>query len=81
MTEAYSASDLGRAVRSLRLARKWTQADLSEWCGVNRQTIISLERGGPVSMDIAMRALALLGAKVVLVPKGARIHEEPAHAT
>jgi DNA-binding XRE family transcriptional regulator len=81
MTEAYSASDLGRAVRTLRLAREWTQADLAEWCGVNRQTIISLERGGPVSIEIAMRALALLGSKVVLVPKGAPIHEEPTHAT
>jgi transcriptional regulator with XRE-family HTH domain len=76
MMEAYSAKDLGRAVRSLRKQRGWTQEELSEWCGVNRKTIMALERGGPVSIEIAMRALALLGAKVVLVQKGARMVEE-----
>lgn len=73
--EAYDAVDLGRAVRRLRSARGSTQDALAEWLGVSRQTVISLEHGGPVSVTVAMRAMALLGAKVVVVRKDARLEE------
>lgn len=52
-----------------------TQAALAEWLDVSRQTVVSLERGGPVAVTIAMRALAILGAKAVVVPKGRLLDE------
>lgn len=73
--EAFDAVDLGRAVRRLRVGRGSTQDALAEWLGVSRQTVISLEHGGPVSVTVAMRAMALLGAKVVVVRKDAQLEE------
>jgi len=69
MHEAYDSADLGRAIRMLRRERAWTQADLASWLGISRPTVVSLERGGPVSVEVAMRALAMLGAKALIVPK------------
>ena len=69
--EAYSAADLGRAIKRLRSGRGMTQATLAEWCGVSRQTVVSMEQGGPVSVTVSLKAIALLGAKVVVAPKGA----------
>ena len=70
-TDVYTTADLGRAIRTYRRRRGWTQAELAEWLRVSRATVVSLERGGPVSVVLAMRALALLGAKVVIVAKDA----------
>ena len=69
MREAFDAEDLGRAIRAVRRARGWTQSQLAAWLGVTRQTVASLEHGGPVSLRVAMRAIALLGAKITVVPK------------
>jgi DNA-binding XRE family transcriptional regulator len=69
--EAFDARDFGLAVKRLRNARGWTQADLAEWLGVNRVTVVRMEQGGPVSLRAAMRAIVLLGAKALIVPKGA----------
>lgn len=45
--------------------------------GVGRMTISRLERGGPVSMGTAVRALAECGAALAVVPKFARIEVTP----
>jgi DNA-binding XRE family transcriptional regulator len=74
--EAYDPAGLGRAIRALRRAKGWTQAELAEWLGVNRQTVIALEQGGPVSVPVAVRAISLLGGKLVVVPKDAIIPED-----
>ena len=58
-----------------RHAEGLTQAQLAEWLGVNRQTVIALEQGGPVSVTVAVKAIALLGGKLVVAPKGAIIAE------
>jgi DNA-binding XRE family transcriptional regulator len=71
MYEAYDAADLGRAIRHLRTDRKLTQDQLAAWLSVSRQTVVSLEHGGPVSVVVAMRALAILGSKAVVAPKDA----------
>ncbi len=69
MHEARDPVGVGRAIRGLRRDKGWTQDELASWLGVNRQTIISLERGGPVSLPVAMKAISILGAKVLVVPK------------
>jgi DNA-binding XRE family transcriptional regulator len=73
--EAYDAIDLGRAIKRLRGDRQLTQGQLAAWLDVSRQTVISLEQGGPVSVTVVMRALAILGGKVVIAPKGAIVSE------
>ncbi len=69
MYEAHDPPGVGRAIRAFRQHKGWTQDELASWLGVNRQTVISLERGGPVSLPVTMKAISLLGAKVLVVPK------------
>jgi len=81
--EVLDAPDLGRAVRRLRKERGWTQVELAEWLDVNPVTVGRMEHGRPVAITVAMRALTLLGAKAVVVPKWASVDvagEEPPHA-
>lgn len=73
--EAYDTTDLGRIIKRLRTDRRLTQDQLAAWLSVSRQTVISLEHGGPVSIAVAMRALAILGNKVVVAPKGTIVGE------
>lgn len=78
MHEAYDSADLGHAIRALRQERGWTQAELASWLGVARQTVVSLEQGGPVNVEVAMRALAMLGAKALIVSKSQGLDEHDA---
>lgn len=71
--EVLDAADLGRAVRRLRKERGWTQVELAEWLDVNPITIGRMEHGRPVAITVAMRAISLLGAKAVVVPKWASV--------
>jgi HTH-type transcriptional regulator / antitoxin HipB len=75
MREAFDAISLGRGIRELRNARGWTQQTLAQWLGVSRPTVVSLEQGGPVSVVVAMKAIALLGGKIVVSPKDAILVE------
>jgi DNA-binding XRE family transcriptional regulator len=75
MREAYDPASLGRAIRALRTARGWTQETLAQWLDVSRPTVIALERGGPVSLVVAMKAIALLGGKIVVTSKDAIVSE------
>ena len=79
--EVFDAADLGRAIRRLRKGRGWTQVELAEWLDVNPITVGRMEHGRPVAITVAMRAITLLGAKAVVVPKWASVEvagEEPA---
>jgi DNA-binding XRE family transcriptional regulator len=73
--EVYDSAGLGRAIRSLRRAKGWTQAHLAVWLGVSRHTVIALEQGGPVNVSVVMTAVTLLGGKLVVVPKEATLVE------
>ncbi len=75
MRDAYDPASFGRAIRAIRRERAWTQAKLAEWLGVSRQTVVALEQGGPVSLIVALKAISVLGAKIVVAPKGATLSE------
>lgn len=75
--ETFDARDFGRAVRDLRHRKGWTQVELAEWLGVHRVTVVRMERGLPVALTVAMRAMSLLGAKAVVVPKDALVELAP----
>jgi DNA-binding XRE family transcriptional regulator len=73
--EVYDPAGFGRSIRALRRAKGWTQAQLASWLGVSRQTVIALEQGGPVSVSVAVKAVALLGGKLVVAAKDSIIAE------
>lgn len=70
---ARGAEGLGRAIRDLRRERGWTQADLAGWLGVVRSTIVRMEAGRHPALARFADALSLLGADVLVVPRGARL--------
>ena len=74
--DIFNTKDLGDAIRELRKERGWTQARLAEWLSVSRPTVAKLEAGGAVDVDIALRALALLGSVATVHSKGSRLLEE-----
>ena len=75
MRDAYDPASFGRAIRAIRHERAWTQAKLAEWLGVSRQTVVALEQGGPVSLIVALKAVSVLGSRIVVAPKGAVLSE------
>ncbi len=79
MREVFDPAGLGRSIRALRHAKGWTQAELSSWLGVSRQTVIALEQGGPVNVGIAVKAVVLLGGKLVIAAKDATVTEGEPH--
>ena len=75
MREVYDVAGFGRSIRALRRAKGWTQAELAAWLDVSRHTVIALERGAPVSVAVAMRAVSLLGGKLIVAPKDSIVCE------
>jgi transcriptional regulator with XRE-family HTH domain len=70
---ARGAEGLGRALREQRLERGWTQEQLAEWLGVDRTTIVRMEAGRHPALARLADALSLLGADLLVVPRGTRI--------
>ena len=75
-TDIFNTTDLGTAIRDLRKERGWTQARLAEWLSVSRPTVAKLEAGGAVNVDVAIRALAILGSVATIHSKSSRLVEE-----
>lgn len=59
---------LGRAIRALRTAMGWSQADLARRARMSQPTVSAVERGrvGDVTFETAWRLLAALGARASL---------------
>jgi HTH-type transcriptional regulator/antitoxin HipB len=61
-----SPEDVGRAVRSARLARGLRQEDLALASGTGRRFIVDLERGKPnLRLGPTLAAMRALGIRVV----------------
>lgn len=73
IARVYDAAGLGQTVRTLRVARGWTQTELAEWIGVHRVTVAKLERGGAIDVPLALKAIAMLDGMV-------EIHARPRSA-
>ena len=74
--DIFNTTDLGGIVRELRKERGWTQARLAEWLSVSRPTVAKLESGGAVNVDVAIRALSILGSVATIHSKSSRLVEE-----
>lgn len=72
-TNAYSTEDVGRHIARLRRDQGRTQEEFARSLGVHRSTLSSLENGGPVSSELMVKAISLLGSRLVIVPKAARV--------
>lgn len=72
-TNAYSGRDVGRHLAELRKSRGISQIDFAESLGVSRTTLSALENGGSVSSTILIRAISLLGSRIVVAPKSATV--------
>lgn len=62
---------LGPVIRTLRLRRRWRQADLARAADVSPATISRLERGrvDATSLEVLRRVFAAVDARIELVPR------------
>jgi DNA-binding XRE family transcriptional regulator len=67
MRAALNAQDLGIWVRSERKAQGRSQAWIADQVGCRRQTIIDLEAGRNVELNVLFGALAALGKGLAIV--------------
>lgn len=59
---ADAAVVLGQQIKTGRIARKWTAAELAERIGVDRRTVAAIEAGDPgVSLGNAFNAADIVG--------------------
>lgn len=72
-TNSYTLEQLGEAIASVRKEKGLTQAELAERVGVSHTTLSNLEQGKSVATSTMLRALQLLGMRLVVVPKTARV--------
>lgn len=72
-TNSYSGQDVGRHIAELRKSRGISQVDFAEHLGVSRTTLSALENGKSVSSTVLIRAVILLGSRIVLAPKSATV--------
>jgi HTH-type transcriptional regulator / antitoxin HipB len=69
----YDTAELGEHVRRARQEKGLRQEELGDRLGVTRMTISRLERGEPVSVDTALRALSECGYAIAVAPKFSRL--------
>ncbi len=72
-TLVYETAELGERIRRARQEKGLRQEELGERIGVTRMTISRLERGEPVSVDTALRALSECGYAIAVAPKFTRL--------
>jgi HTH-type transcriptional regulator/antitoxin HipB len=70
---AYDTAELGAHVRRARQEKGLRQEELADRIGVTRMTVSRLERGEPVSVDTALRALSECGYAIAVAPKFTRV--------
>ena len=69
MDPLFLSQRIGNQVRTMRLSRGHTQAQLAHLAGTTRQKLIEIERGSlSVAMNAYARVFAALGSEVKLVP-------------
>ncbi|MFN8558119.1 MAG: helix-turn-helix transcriptional regulator [Dehalococcoidia bacterium] len=64
---AACAFDLGEAVRTLRIARGMTQAELAQAIGAHQPSVSRIEGGGNPTLETIGRLADALGAEVVVL--------------
>jgi transcriptional regulator with XRE-family HTH domain len=69
----YDTVELGSHVRRARQQKGLRQEELADRLGVTRMTVSRLERGEPVSVDTALRALSECGYAIAVAPKFTRV--------
>jgi putative transcriptional regulator len=70
---AVDAKSFGASVRIARQERRLTQRGLAELINASRHTIVRLEQGENVSLEIAMAVVRALERDVALIPRFARL--------
>ncbi len=68
-----AASDLAERIRSRRLQRGWTQAELARRAGIKEPTYVLFERTGRIALLRLLKVLDVLG----LLDEFDRIGREP----
>ena len=69
----HTAAELGAVVAELRRQSDMSQAELAEWIGVDRTTVVRLEAGSLGALHRLMSSLSAVGADLVVVDRAAEV--------
>ena len=72
-TNAYSFEGVGEFLKEARKERGITQAEMAKTLGFSPVTLSALETGKNVSTEKVERYLQILGYRMVIVPKAAKV--------
>ena len=64
---------LGEALAGIREAARVNQATAAAAVGASRSTVSRVERGVPVSTEVALALAATAGYEFLVVPRGSRV--------
>ena len=72
-TNAYSFEGVGEFLKEARKERGITQAEMAKTLGFSPVTLSALETGKNVSTEKVERYLQILGYRMVIAPKAAKV--------
>ena len=72
-TNAYSVEDVGEFLKDARKEEGITQAQMAKKLGFSPVTLSALEKGKNVSSQKIELYLQMLGYRIVIVPKSAKV--------
>lgn len=72
-TNAYSFEGVGEFLKETRRERGITQAEMAKMLGFSPVTLSALETGKSVSTEKVERYLQILGYRMVIAPKAAKV--------
>ena len=72
-TNSYSLDQMGEFIQEARKAKGLRQDELAKMVGVSHATLSALEQGKNTSTATLQTVLQLLGFRMVIVPKGAKV--------
>lgn len=72
-TNSYSLEQTGNFIQEARRSKGISQQEFARMLGVSHTTLSNLEQGKNTSTQTLELALQLLGMRVVIVPKTARV--------
>lgn len=68
---------IGTLLARIRQANKTSQARLAEKLGVDRTTIVRMEKSDVAALDRIVKSFAVFGYELIAVPKGATVAVDP----
>ena len=72
-TNSYSLEQTGEFIREYRKQKGYLQSDFAKRLGISHTTLSNWECGKNTSTETLQKALSILGLRIVIAPRTARV--------